>query len=105
MPLSYRRALRLVVLLVALAVGLLATVATGTGAPIDGPRSPAGEAATGDREAMVAVVQDIVDCLRAKGFDPGDPEVQGKNVVVADWDPAWDSPGGRADRECSFPVR
>jgi hypothetical protein len=106
MPRSHRRAPRLVVLLVALAAGSLATVATGTGAPVDdGPRSPAGEAATGDREAMVAVVQDVVDCLRSKGFAPGDPEVQGKNVVIADWDPVWDSPGGRADRECAFPLR
>lgn len=103
MPLSHR----LAVVLVALAAGSLATVATG--APIDGqddgPRSPIGEAATGDRAAMLAVVQDVVDCLRSRGFDPGDPEAQGENVVIADWDPAWDSPGGRADRECSFPER
>jgi hypothetical protein len=109
MPLSHRPAPRLVVVLVTVAAGLLATVTTSTGAPVDrrdeGPRSPVGEAATGDREAMLAVVQDVVDCLRARGFDPGDPEVQGKNVVIADWDPVWDSPGGRADRECSFPVR
>jgi hypothetical protein len=71
----------------------------------DGPRSPAGEAATGDTQAMLAVVEDVVDCLRAKGFHPGDPQVQGANVVIADWDPAWDSPAGRADEECSFPVR
>jgi hypothetical protein len=109
MTLSHRPAPRLVVVLVALAAGLLATVARGTGPPIgsqgDGPRSPMGEAATGDRAAMLAVVQDVVDCLRSKGFDPGDPEVQGKNVVIVDWDPVWDSAGGRADRKCFFPVR
>jgi len=54
---------------------------------------------------MLAVVQEVVDCLRSKGFDPGDPEVQGENVVIANWDPVWDSPAGRADRECAFPVR
>jgi hypothetical protein len=109
MPLSHRRAPRLVVVLVALAAGLLGTVATGAGAPIDrqddGPRSPAGEAATGDTEAMLAVVQDGVDCLRSRGFHPGDPVVQGKNVVITDWDPVWDSPAARAERECFFPVR
>lgn len=118
MPLSHRRAPRLVAVLVALAAGLLATAVTvsaarDSGSPRgatlqaqdDGPRSPAGEAATGDAEAMLAVAQDVVDCLRSKGLDPGDPEVQGENVVIADWDPVWDSHAGRADRECSFPVR
>jgi hypothetical protein len=111
MPLSYR----LVVVLVA---ALPATVVTISGAREPGsapaasaqdqdvgPRNPAGEAATGDTEAMLAVVQEVVDCLRSKGLDPGDPEVQGKNVVIADWNPVWDSPDGRADRECFFPVR
>jgi len=118
MPLSHRRARRLVVVLAALAVGLVATVMTvtharGSGSPpsatvesqSDGPRNPAAEAATGDTEEMLAVVQEVVDCLRSKGFDPGDPEVQGENVVIANWDPVWDSPAGRADRECAFPVR
>jgi hypothetical protein len=118
MPLSHRRAPRLVVVLAALAVGLLATTMTVASArdrsapptasieTQDGePRNPAAEAATGDTDAMLAVVQDMVDCLREKGFDPGDPRVVGKNVVIADWYPAWDSPAGRTDRECGFPVR
>lgn len=119
MPLSHHRAPRLVAVLATLAVGLLAavmTVASARGwgaAPAatvqvqdDGPRNSAGEAATGDTEAMLAVVQDIVDCLREKGFDPGDPRVEGgTNVVITGWNPAWDSPAARADRECAFPVR
>lgn len=99
MPLSHPR------LAVVLAAGLLATGAPTTAAvrtQDDGPRNPAGEAATGDTDAMVAVVRAVVDCLRSKGFEPGDPEVRGKNVVIAHWNPAWDSPGGRADRECFF---
>lgn len=99
MPLSPRRASCLVAVLVA---GSLATAVTGTRAHDSGPRNPAGEAATGDTEAMVAVVQAVVDCLRSKGFDPGDPEVQGENVVIADWNPGWDSAAGRADRACFF---
>jgi hypothetical protein len=117
MPLSHRRTPRLLVVLAALAAGSLATAGTVTGArdsgspaaavqnQDDGPRNPVGEAATGDTDAMLAVVQAIVDCLRSKGFDPGDPEVRGKNVVIADWYPDWDSPAGRADRQCFFPPR
>jgi hypothetical protein len=99
MPLSPRRAFCLIAVL---AAGSLATAVPGPAAHDSGPRNPAGEAATGDTEAMVAVVQAIVDCLRAKGFDPGDPEVRGENVVITDWNPAWDSPAGRADRACFF---
>jgi hypothetical protein len=118
MPLSHRRAHRLVVVLVALAVGLLTTVATGAGARDSGsppsaavhiqddrPRNPEAEAATGDPNAMFAVVQDALDCLGEKGFHPGDPRVNGGNVVTPDWNPAPDSPAGRATRECFFPVR
>lgn len=117
-PRSYRRAQRLVVVLVPMAVGLLATVVTGAGAreygrpPAaaihiqdgGGPRNPAAEAATGDTNAMLAVVQDALDCLREKGFHPGDPRVNGENVVTPDWNPAPDSPAGRATSECFFPV-
>ena len=95
MPLPYRRTLAALVV-AALPLG-------GAFASDGGPRNPAAEAASGDTEAMRAVVQDIVNCLRAKGFHPGDPQVQGSNVVIADWNPAWDSPAGRADRECAFP--
>jgi hypothetical protein len=117
MPLSPRRAASLVVVLAALAAGALAMPGTVTGAresgwpaatvqdQDDGPRNPAGEAATGDTQAMLAVVQAIVDCLRSKGFDPGDPEVRGQNVVIADWYPDWDSSAWRADRECFVPPR
>ena len=119
MPLSHRRSPRLVIVLPALAAGLLATVvpvagAGDSGSPRaptvqtqdDGPRNPAAEAATGDPEAMLAVVQDVVYCLRAKGFHPGDARVEGgTNVVIADWDPVWHSAAGRAERECAFPVR
>jgi hypothetical protein len=118
MPLSHRRAPRLVVMLAAVTVGSVATVVTAASAgdsgaaPAasaqihdNGPRNPAAEAATGDTDAMLAVEQDVVRCLRSKGFDPGDPYVQGENVVIADWNPVWDSAGGRADRECAFPVR
>jgi hypothetical protein len=71
----------------------------------DGPRNAAAEAATGDTDAMLAIVQDIVDCLRAEGLRPGDARVDGHNVVIADWNPALDSAAGRATRECSFPAR
>jgi hypothetical protein len=71
----------------------------------DGPRNPAAEAATGDPDAMRAVVQGVVDCLRAKGWHPGDPQVQGANVVIADWEPAWGSAAWRADEECAFSAR
>jgi hypothetical protein len=69
-----------------------------------GPRNREAEAATGDIDAMAAVVQDIVDCLRAKGFRPGDPEVHGDSVLIGDWNPGWDSVGGRATQECTFPA-
>ena len=118
MPLSHRRAHRLVVVLVALAVGLLTTVVTGAGAPDsgsppsaavhiqdDGPRNPEAQAATGDTNAMLAVVQDALDCLRENGFHPGDPRVNGQNVVTPDWNPAPDSLAGRATSDCFFPVR
>jgi hypothetical protein len=94
---------------VVVAAAVVLAVALGAGAAAqvtdDGPRNPAAEAATGDTQAMLAVVQDVVDCLRVKGFHPGDPQVQGENVVIAEWDPAWESPAGRADRECAFPMR
>ena len=101
------RSIRLRLLLVALAVALtVAAASVALAAPWDdGPRNPAAEAATGDTQAMLAVVQDVVDCLRAKGFHPGDPLVQGHNVVIADWDPAPGSAAWRADEACAFPVR
>lgn len=124
MRLSHRRLARRAVVLVALSVALVATmvaVARAASPPAahphrnphanraqitdDGPRNPAAEAATGDTQAMLAIVQAAVDCLRAKGFHPGDPQVQGQNVVIAGWAPAWDSPAGRATDACSFPVR
>jgi hypothetical protein len=102
MPLRKHRSVRLIVAVAA----AMALVAARGNAQItdDGPRNPAGEAATGDTQAMLAVVQDVVDCLRAKGFHPGAPQVRGENVVISDWDPTWDSPAGRADEECAFPV-
>jgi hypothetical protein len=69
-----------------------------------GPRNREAEAATGDIDAMRAVVQDIVDCLRAKGFHPGDPAVRGRSVLIADWSHGWDSVAGRATHECAFPT-
>jgi hypothetical protein len=129
MPRITRPTRRPAVVLVGLAVALVAAVATGASARDpgrhhraahhelakrgahraqardDGPRNPAGEAATGDTRAMLAVVQDVVDCLRAKGFHPGDPQPDGRNVVIADWDPAPGSAAWRADEECAFPVR
>lgn len=118
MSLSHRPAPRLVVVLAALAMGLLAAVVTVAGARDSGPppatvrtqddqpRNPAAEAATGDTDAMLAVVQEIVDCLRDKGYDPGDPRVvRGTNVVMTGWNPAWDSAAARAEQECALPVR
>ena len=118
MQLSSRWTPRLAVVLVALAVALIAIMAAVAGArdPVpsraatvpfqdDAPRNVEGEAATGDTQAMLAVVQDVVDCLTAKGFHPGDPQAQGGNVVIADWDPDWDSAAGHATEECSFPAR
>jgi hypothetical protein len=103
MPLSHRRT---ALVLVALALALVAAGVAVAGAQDDGgPRNPAAEAATGDPPAMLAVVQATVDCLRARGFHPGDPQIEGPNVVIADWNPGWDSPAGRATEECSFPVR
>ena len=94
---------RLILILIAVAVA-----AAGAETPLaadGGPRNREAEAATGDIDAMRAVVQDIVDCLRAKGFHPGDPEVHGRSVLIADWSPGWDSVAGRATEECSFPTR
>ena len=118
MPLSTRRRLPLALVLAAAVLAPIATAATGAGArdPVpmpqgvvdtgDGaPRNRAAEAATGDIDAMRAVVQDIVDCLRAKGYHPGDPEVvHGDSVLIGDWSPGWDSAAGRATHECAFPA-
>jgi hypothetical protein len=116
MPLSCGRTTGLALSLIALAVAPTAAVATVAGgrdsaspdaanvaSRDDGPRNPAAEAATGDTDAMVAVVQQGLDCLREKGFHPGDPQVSGHNVVTPDWNPAPDSPAGRVTRECFFP--
>jgi hypothetical protein len=89
-------------LLIVLAAAALVPVAAAAAAGDGGPRNPAAEAATGDRDAMRAVVQDVVDCLRERGFDPGDPEVRGGSVVIGDWNPGWDSPAGRATHDCTF---
>jgi hypothetical protein len=88
---------------VAVAFGAGVTRAASAKVADDGPRNVAGESATGDTEAMRDIVQDVVDCLRAKGFHPGDPEVRGSNVVIAGWNPDLDSAAGRADHECAFP--
>ena len=103
MPRSHR--LRLLLIGVALAVMLgVAAVAVAGDPRDDGPRNPAAEAATGDTRAMLAVVQDTVDCLRAMGFQPGDARVEAQNVIIADWNPAPGSAAWRADEECAFPV-
>jgi hypothetical protein len=107
---------RLVLILMAVALALIAAAAAGADAarfetPLtrhvadDGPRNLEAEAATGDIDAMRAVVQDIVDCLRANGFHPGDPEVRGESVLIGDWNPGWDSAAAHATRECAFPTR
>jgi hypothetical protein len=70
-----------------------------------GPRNLEAEAASGDIGRMLAVVQQAVDCLRADGYRPGDPRVQGQSVVIAGWNPSLDSPAGRATDACSFPDR
>jgi hypothetical protein len=67
------------------------------------PRNLEAEAASGDIGRMLAVVQDAVDCLRANGYRPGDPQVQGQSVVIAGWNPPLDSAAGRATEDCSFP--
>jgi len=105
---------RLVLILVAVALAPIAATAgtdtAGSQTPPTrdvgdgGPRNLDAEAATGDIDAMRAVVQDIVDCLRAKGFHPGDPEVHGDSVLIADWIHGWDSAAGRATHECAFPT-
>ena len=69
-----------------------------------GPRSGR-EVATGDKRAMFAVIEDVVDCLRGKGLNPGDRQVQGDNVAIVDWNPGWDSAAGRSTMECSFLMR
>ena len=85
----------LVLILIAVALAPIAATAAGadsadfeTPLPPDlsdvEPRNREAEAATGHIDAMRAVVQDIVDCLRAKGFHPGDPEVRGRSVLIAD---------------------
>jgi hypothetical protein len=111
-----RRSLRLTLILIALATAPIATALAATGddgrppepateaAEEDGgPRNLAAEAASGDIEAMRAVVQDIVDCVREKGYHPGDPEVHGGAVVIGDWNPDWGSPAHDATHECAFP--
>jgi hypothetical protein len=103
MPLPHRRTALALVALAPVLAGIGVAVA---GAQDDaGPRNPAAEAASGNPPAMRAVVQDAVDCLRARGFHPGDAQIQGSNVVIADWNPPMDSAAGRATEECSFPVR
>jgi hypothetical protein len=114
---SNRWTLRMALILMAVALAPLAAAAAGADAPgfdrplpqdlaDGGPRNRAAEAATGDIDAMREVVQDIVDCLRAQGFHPGDPEVvHGDSVIIADWSPGWDSAADRATHECAFPTR
>ena len=130
MPLSNRRTLALALALAAAGLAPIAAAAPGGGRdPVPMPASPGGgrdlvpmpaglvdsgdsaprnraaEAATGDIDAMRVVVQGIVDCLRAKGYQPGDPEVvHGDSVLIGDWNPGWDSAAGRATHECSFPA-
>ena len=124
---SIRRTHRLALIMLAAAVTPVAAASTGGGGrdprPVDldhgaahraatdavdlmraAPRNREAEAATGDVDAMRAVVQEIVDCLRAKGFHPGDPEVHGDSVLIGDWDPGWDSVAGRATHDCAFPA-
>jgi hypothetical protein len=103
---------RLVLILIALALAPIAAAAAGadeagvqTPPTRDAARNLDAEAATGDIDAMRAVVQDIVDCLRAKGFHPGDPEAHGDSVLIGDWIHGWDSAAGRATHECAFPTR
>ena len=94
---------RLAIVLVAAAVAPIATAAGATLEPNDRePRNLAAEAATGDVDAMRAVVQDIVDCLREKGLNPGDAEVRGASVAIGDWNPAWGSAADRATHDCAF---
>jgi hypothetical protein len=102
MPGSHRRNPAVVL---ALAVALVTAVTAAAPAQVqdDGPRNPAAVAASGDTRAMLVVVQDIVDCLRAQGWHPGDARVDGPNVVISDWNPTWDSAADRATRECAFP--
>jgi hypothetical protein len=113
-PLSHRPSVLAALVVVVLAAVVAVAGARDSGSPPrptlqtedDGSRNAAAEAATGDTEAMLAVAQDIVDCLRSRGFQPGEARVEGgTNVVIADWDPVWDSPAGAADRACAFPVR
>jgi len=131
---SQRRTLRVALVLVALAMALAAAVVTTAGAsdaarhslpphkttgprritqPSGAPRADQGrwardlveEVATGDKRAMLAVIEDVVDCLRGKGLNPGDRQVQGDNVAIVDWNPGWDSAAGRSTMECSFLMR
>jgi hypothetical protein len=71
----------------------------------EGPRNLKAEAASGDNQQMVAVLQEAVDCLRAKGYSPGDPMVRGRSVVIDAWNPSFDSVAGQATESCSFPDR
>jgi hypothetical protein len=71
----------------------------------EGPRNLKAEAASGAIEQMVAVVQETVDCLRAKGYSPGDPVVRGQSVVINAWNPSFESAAGQATEACSFPDR
>jgi hypothetical protein len=106
MPSLHRHTLVVAVLAVAFGTAAAANaVAPEGGLPTgdDGPRNLRAEAATGDTEAMRSVVQEIVTCLRAQGFHPGDAEIRGPNVVIAGWNPDMDSVAGRADQECAFP--
>jgi hypothetical protein len=89
------------------AVAVLATAGAVAGAAATSvePRNLRAEAASGDTRAMLAVVSEWVSCLRAKGYDPGDAEVRGTNVVITDWNPGWNTPAMRAEHECAFPDR
>jgi hypothetical protein len=90
----------------AVAVLAAAGAAAGAATPsVDGPRNLRAEAASGDTQAMLAVVSEWVGCLRAKGYDPGDAEVRGTNVVITDWNPGWNTPAWHAEHECAFPDR
>jgi hypothetical protein len=111
MPLPHRPSVLAALVVVSLATVVTVAGARDSGSPTvqtqdEGPRNAGAEAATGDTEAMLAVVQDVVDCLRSRGFQPGEARVEGgTNVVIADWDPVWDSPAGAADWACAFPGR
>jgi hypothetical protein len=106
----------LIVALAAVAAGLASGRAVAGGstpaatpavasAPDTGARNLEAEAASGDVERMLAVVRKAVDCLRANGYPAGDPQVHGRSVVIAGWNPPLDSPAGRATDACSFPDR